>query len=134
VHIVRDFQSDHLQNLNYFTHDLMARHGLSRAQLQAMAEGGTILPGFRALVRDYRRLAGHYRQKTRAALDAVRHCLQPPYALSLEIIYELYLQIYERINPEAETFAAAGMVPSCAEVLTRVHEVINRFPTCAGLA
>ena len=37
VHIIRDFQKDHLNNLNYFPDDLIAKYGMDRQQLLFMA-------------------------------------------------------------------------------------------------
>jgi phytoene/squalene synthetase len=127
VHIVRDFQKDQLQNLNYFSHDLVSRHGLNQASLREIAEGGAITPEFRALLRDYHRLAGYYRKKARAALDKVAHCLETRYALSLEIIYSLYLQIFERLDDKALSFADMHTASECSEVLRRVQDVISLY-------
>jgi hypothetical protein len=76
---------------------------------------------------DYQRLAEYFRQKTRKALDQVQPLLEPPYALSLEIIFDLYLQIFERIDPAAGSFTPGELVPSCAAVLGRVQNTLRRF-------
>ena len=42
--------------------------------------------------------------------------LQPRYRLSLEMIYQLYLQIFERIDPQQGTFTGAELQPEPAEI------------------
>ena len=52
VHIIRDFQKDHLNNLNYFPDDLIAKYGMNRQQLLFMAKGGQITDGFRGMIQE----------------------------------------------------------------------------------
>jgi len=42
VHIIRDFQKDQYNNLNYFADDLIAKHGLNREKLNKIAHGSHI--------------------------------------------------------------------------------------------
>ncbi len=39
VHIIRDFQKDQLNNLNYFSDDLIMKYDLTREQLSEIAHG-----------------------------------------------------------------------------------------------
>ena len=42
VHIIRDFQKDQLNNLNYFADDLLLKNNLTRNDLQEIAHGGKV--------------------------------------------------------------------------------------------
>jgi hypothetical protein len=53
--------------------------------------------------------------------------LQPKYQLSLKMIYSLYLQIFERIDPERGVFTESELNPSPEEVKARVIRTINDF-------
>ena len=53
VHIVRDFQKDQFNNLNYFADDLIRENGLTRHDLKNIAHGAPVPDGFRNLIREY---------------------------------------------------------------------------------
>jgi hypothetical protein len=53
--------------------------------------------------------------------------LEPRYMLSLRIIFHLYLQIYDRIDPEKGKFTATELNPTPDEVKERVEECIRGF-------
>jgi phytoene/squalene synthetase len=127
VHIVRDFQKDQFNNLNYFALDILEKHGLTPEMLKKIAVGGAIPDGFRAVVREYKTLAGKYKVSTEKVLRSLAGKLEPRYMLSLEIIYQLYLQIYDRIDPEKGTFIAAELNPTPEEVKQRVTECIQAY-------
>jgi len=124
VHIMRDFQKDQVNNLNYFADDLIEKHGLSRAELMKIAKGGKIEDGFRGLMKDYYKLAEEYRQRTYDCIRAIWPYLEPRYQLSLEIIFALYLQVFERIDPDHGTFTTSELNPTPAESKQRVYETI----------
>ncbi len=42
VHIIRDFQEDQLNNLNYFAEDILEKHGITFAELKEIALGNPI--------------------------------------------------------------------------------------------
>ena len=42
VHIIRDFQKDQFNNLNYFADDILEKNGLHRKDLRRIAEKGDI--------------------------------------------------------------------------------------------
>lgn len=106
VHIIRDFQKDHLNNLNYFPDDLIEKYGLDRAKLLQMAKGNPVDQGFRNLVRELYKVAGYYCLKTYQMIREIRPLLEPRCQLSLEIIFTLYLMVFERIDIEDGTFTA----------------------------
>jgi phytoene/squalene synthetase len=120
VHIIRDFQKDQANNLNYFAENLMRENGLNSQTLKEIAEGKKIDDGFRKLMKKYYSLAEHYRKKARTAMEKIEDCLEPRYKLSLEIIYSLYLQIFERIDIHKGSFTSAELTPLPKEVKERI--------------
>jgi len=126
VHIMRDFRKDQLNNLSYFADDVMERNGLSRTAMGEMARGAALTDGFRAMIRRYLTLADHYRLMTVRIMDEICPMMEPRYRLSLEIIFELYMMVFERIDPEQGTFTAEELNPTPAETRERVRQVIIR--------
>lgn len=127
VHIIRDFQKDRFNHLNYFADDLMAQNGLDRLQLDAMAHGEPIREGFRNMIRTYMTVADEYRKKTYDIIQEIRPFVNPRCQLSLDIIFNLYLMVYERIDVEHSHFTADELNPTAEEVKMRVHETILAF-------
>jgi len=127
VHIIRDFQKDHLNNLNYFPDDLIAKYGMDRSALLAMAKGAEITDGFRKMIRDLHKVADFYREKTLEMICHIKPLVEPRSQLSLEIIFDLYLMVFERINIENGTFSTAELNPSWFEIKERVGKVIEGF-------
>jgi phytoene synthase len=127
VHIIRDFQKDQLNNLSYFADDLILKNGLTRKDLQEFAHGKPVTDGFRNLIRHYYLLADEYRVKTYDIIKEIKPLLEPRYQLSLEIIFDLYLMVFERIDPENGSFSTEKLTPTPAETKERVHGVILRF-------
>ncbi len=127
VHIIRDFEKDQLHNLNYFADDLIERHGISRQELKEIARGGIIPQGFRNLINEYYSLADEYRKKTWQVIHKVSPLLEPRYQLSLEIIFNLYLMVFERIDLKKGTFSTKELNPSPDEIKKRVYSTILNF-------
>jgi len=127
VHIIRDFQKDQHNNLNYFADDLIAEHGLDRRQLEQISEGGEIPSGFREMIRKYYLLADEYRLATYRMIQEIKPKVAPRYQLSLEIIFDLYLMVFERINPETGHFTTAELNPFPREIRERVYRTILAF-------
>ena len=126
VHIIRDFRKDQLNNLSYFADDIMKRHGITRDAMSAMAHGSELTSGFRAMMHEYLRIADRYRIDTLRMMDTICPKMEPRYRLSLEIIFELYMMVFERIDPENGTFTAEELNPTPAETRERVLGVILR--------
>jgi phytoene/squalene synthetase len=124
VHIIRDFQKDQLNNLNYFADDLIEKFGLSRTMLYRMAKGEPVSDGFRKMIRHYYDLADIYRVKTYTCINNIWPNLEPRYQLSLELIFELYLMVFERIDPENGLFDTEKLNPTPAESRERVYRTI----------
>ncbi|MFC1967966.1 squalene/phytoene synthase family protein [Chloroflexota bacterium] len=127
VHIIRDFQKDQINNLNYFADNLMTENGLNQQLLKEIATGSKISPGFRTLMEKYYDFAEYYRHKARLAMDRMSAYLEPRYQLSLEIIYSLYLQIFERIDILNGRFTTAELCPLPEEVQNRIKLTVSSF-------
>jgi len=128
VHIIRDFVKDHTHNLNYFPEDLMKKYGLDRTNLLEMANGSmAVSQGFRDLISELYAVADAYRIKTQEVMLAIMPKLEPRSQLSLEIIFELYLMVFERIDVEKGTFTTSELNPTAKEIKDRVREVIVKF-------
>jgi phytoene/squalene synthetase len=134
VHIIRDFQKDQLNNLNYFADDLIKKHGLTRGDLSAIAKGALISPGFRGLMEEYYLLADEYRQKTYDCIRAIWPYLEPRYQLSLEIIFGLYLMVFERINIAKGSFTTGELNPLPGETRQKVFDTIMNSRSIRVLA
>ena len=127
VHIIRDFVKDHTHNLNYFPDDLMAKNGLNRENLLAMANGAEITTGFREMIRELYAVADDYRQKTYEVMQSIKPQLEPRSQLSLEIIFSLYLMVFERIDIENGTFTTEELNPTPQEIKEQVWKVMEEF-------
>jgi len=127
VHIIRDFQKDQFNNLNYFADDLVAQNGLTRQDLKNIAHGSPITDGFRNLINQYYILADEYRRKTLEVIMRIRPLMEPRYQLSLEIIFSLYLLVFEKIDVENGNFSSYELNPTPGETKQRVYETIMNF-------
>jgi phytoene synthase len=127
VHIIRDFQKDQLNNLSYFADDLIIKNNLTRSKMQEFAQGKPVDKNFRNLMTHYYKLADEYRIKTYDIIKEIRPLLEPRYQLSLEIIFDLYLMVFERIDIENGTFTTLELNPTPEETRERVYESIMNF-------
>ena len=127
VHIIRDFQKDQLNNLSYFADDLIIKNGLSREKMREFAEGKPVDDNFRNLIKEYWKLADEYRIKTYDVIKQIAPLLEPRYQLSLEIIFELYLMVFERIDLEKGKFTTEELNPTPEETKKRVYDTIIKF-------
>ena len=128
MHIIRDFQKDQFNNLNYFADDLIEKNGLTRNDLKNIAHGSPVTNGFRNLIKEYYTLADEYRKKTADIIRQIRPLMEPRYQLSLEIIFNLYHMVFERINVEKGNFTTYELNPTPEETKKRVWDTINKFP------
>ena len=127
VHIIRDFQKDQLNNLSYFADDMLRKHQLDRHNLREFAEGKMVNSHFRELVEDYYKLADNYRIRTYEVIKEISPLLQPRYRLSLEIIFDLYLMVFERIDIRNGRFTTEELNPTPEETKERVYKTITGF-------
>ncbi len=127
VHIIRDFQKDQLSNLNYFADDLIRQNGLTRRDLRNIASGSPVTSGFRNMIKEYYALADDYRKKTREVIKKIGPAMESRYQLSLEIIFSLYLMVFERIDAEKGNFTSIELNPTPEETKQRVYETIIKY-------
>lgn len=127
VHIIRDFRKDQINNLTYFADDLIDKNGLTRKDLREFADGRPVNDGFRNLIRTYYTLAEDYLHKTSDILKTIKPMLEPRYQLSLEIIFDLYLMVFERIFPDKGEFTTEEINPTPDETRERVYRKIVSF-------
>jgi len=127
VHVIRDFQKDQQNNLNYFAGDKMARYGLTSGDLSTMARNGKVSEGFRNMIREYMIVADGYRQATYKVIQDIWPMLEPRYRLSLKIIFNLYLMVFERFDTTQGNFNMEEVNPTPAEIRERVRKTIIDF-------
>lgn len=127
VHIIRDFQKDQLNNLNYFADELLIEYNLTRYDLMKFARGYAVNSNFRNLIKEYYTLADEYRIKTYETIKQLKPLLETRYQLSLEIIFDLYLMIFERIDIQKGNFTTSELNPTPEETKKRVYETIRKF-------
>lgn len=127
VHIIRDFQKDQLNNLNYFADDMLQKFRLSRFDLKEIAYGHPVPDNFRRMIKEYYLLADNYRIKTYEMLDKILPLHTPRYQLSLMIIFNLYLMVFERIDVEKGDFRSTSLNPTPEETRQRVYDTIVHF-------
>lgn len=127
VHIIRDFQKDQFHNLNYFAADILAKNGLNAQDLKEIALGGEIPDSFRNVIREYKEIAGQYKLETEKVLHSLKRRLEPRYYLSLKIIFDLYIEIYNRIDPEQGRFTMKELNPTPEEIRESVLECVENF-------
>jgi phytoene/squalene synthetase len=133
VHIIRDFQKDQLNNLHYFADDMLAKHGLDRNIIRSIAHGEPVSENFRALIKDYKSLAELYKNKTYESIVKISPLMEPRNQLSLHLIFNLYLMVFERINITEGSFTSEELNPTAEEIRLKVKEVIMNFePVCSG--
>jgi len=129
VHIIRDFQKDQLNNLSYFADNLILKNNLTRHDLREFAEGRPVNNNFRNLIMHYYKLADEYRLKTYEIIKEIKPLLEPRYQLSLEVIFNLYLMVFERIDIQDGTFTTEELNPTPEETKERVFKTIMKFET-----
>lgn len=127
VHIIRDFQKDQLNHLNYFADDVMSENGLNAKDLEKIAHGADVTKGFRNMIRVYYGMADQYRKKTFEVIEMISPLLEPRYRLSLMIIFSLYLMVFERINIDKGKFTSEELNPTPGEIKDRVYRTISQF-------
>jgi len=132
VHILRDFEKDQKRNLDYFADNILSEEGVKPADLKAAAESGRMTASVRAVMNRYLGYAEHYRIRSRRNLDRLAPYLEPRYRLSLELIYTLYLQIFERLRSGGHHFMETEVMPASNDVQMRIDDAIQRFQVIAS--
>lgn len=127
VHTIRDFQKDQQNNLSCFADDRLAANDLTRSLMKQIAGGAPVTAGFRNLMKEYYELADDYRKQTLKVLEQISPLVEPRYHLSLLIIFNLYLMVFERIDTINGSFTAAELNPTAQEIHDRVLRTIMEF-------
>ncbi|HLN54387.1 MAG TPA: squalene/phytoene synthase family protein [Bacteroidales bacterium] len=127
VHIIRDFQKDQLNNLTYFPDDLIRKNNLTRKDLREFAEGRPVNEDFRNIVQELYAVADDYRERTFEIIKKIKPLLEPRYQLSLDVIFNLYMMVFERIDIKNGRFITAELNPTPDETAARVYETIMKF-------
>ncbi len=127
VHIIRDFQEDQLNNLNYFAHDLLRKHHLLPADLRNIAEGAPIPPSFREVIGEYLQYAERYRERTLLELQKLSGILDGRYLMSLHVIYQLYKMVFDRIDVKQGRFTTRELNPTPGEIREQVLQLVSVF-------
>ncbi len=128
VHIIRDFEIDQKNNLNYFALDILEANHLTPDDLKEIAIKGNGNHGFRKVIEEYLSVAEMYMQKTETAIEALQPFLNQRYLLSLKIIFSLYLEIHKRIDVEKDSFRTSVLTPTMDETKQIVLDVIEGNP------
>lgn len=129
THIVRDLFVDHRRGLNYFSDDLLARFGFDRVSISSAVMHGTEqTPNRRTnligLVGEYLRLAARYQEYARIELDCSADHFQPPYGLSLELIYSLYTQQFEQLQRVYQTLDEPSWSVPSSKIAERIEQTL----------
>lgn len=127
VHIIRDFQKDQFNHLNYFATDILEKNSLKPADLEKIAHGGVISASFRSVVEEYYIQAKNYSDETLKILEKIKDEVDPRHYMSLIIIYNLYLMVFERIDVEKGLFTREELNPTPVEIKERVLQTIYSY-------
>ncbi len=125
VHIIRDFQVDQLNNLNYFALDILEKNGLLPADLREIARGGPVSNAFRETIREYYDLARKYGEKTLREIESLSGLISGRYLFSLHLIFNLYKMVFDRIDIQNGNFTGRELNPTPQEIRTKVLEVAS---------
>jgi len=125
VHIIRDFQQDQHDNLNYFADESISNHDLNHKEIKEIAKGNPVTNNFRDLIKEYLNQAELYKRETEKIIDQLAPFLSPRYLLSLEIIFNLYKQVFEKVDHINGNFSAKELNPSPSEMRACVIDVIE---------
>ncbi|MEE8149979.1 MAG: squalene/phytoene synthase family protein [candidate division Zixibacteria bacterium] len=127
VHIMRDYEKDPTQNLNYFPNDFLTRHNLKPGEIQSLCKSNIVDDRVRSLFNEYKRLADYYRKRALISVNDTIPYLKPKYQLSLKLVYSLYQQIFDKIDCENGSFSTAELNPTPAEVQEKIDFTVKNF-------
>ena len=127
VHIIRDFQKDRQNGLNYFADFYLEKYNITDIDLDNVATEQGISDNFRQMIAKYFSITEYYRNKARDTIDQICPLIDKRYQLSLELIYHLYLQIFNKIDPVNGKFTSEELNPTESEIQSRINLTINSF-------
>ena len=85
-----------------------------------------VAENFRNVIDEYHDYAMIYKYQTEEIIKQLSVWLPKKYLLSFEIIYKLYLNIFEKIDIEHGTFTSEELNPSLVELKKLVFEMANK--------
>ena len=127
VHIIRDFQEDQESNLNYFASDILEQNNLSPSNLKEIAHGSPVPDSFRDVIKVYYDLARNYQDQTLREIQKLRTELSSRYLFSLQLIYELYKMVFDRIDIKNGNFTSRELNPTPQEIKDKVLDVASAW-------
>jgi phytoene/squalene synthetase len=127
VHIMRDYEKDQTRNLNYFASDILQQHDLTAEKIRSLCKSGIVDQRIRNVFSDYKKMADYYRSRALQTVEKTIPSLRPKYQLSLNLIYSLYLQIYDSIDCEKGSFSTEELNPTPAEVQQQIDVTVKNF-------
>lgn len=127
VHIIRDFQEDQENNLNYFASDILEQNDLQPSDLKEIAHGGPVPDSFRNVIKVYKDLARKYQNQTLQEIQNQSSKLSSRNLFSLKVIYELYKMVFDRIDIENGNFTTRELNPTALEIREKVVELASDF-------
>jgi hypothetical protein len=81
------------------------------------------------VIKEYYQLARIYSEQTIKEIQKLETKLSDRYLLSLHIIYNLYKQVFDRINIEKGSFTSIELNPSPMEIKDKVLEITSTWQT-----
>jgi len=127
VHIIRDFQEDQQNNLNYFAINILEKNKLLPSDLKEIANGSPITDSFRKVIREYHELAKKYSEQTLREIELLSGKLDNRYLFSLHVIYHLYQHVFDRIDIENGSFTGEELNPTPKEIREIVLELASNW-------
>lgn len=128
VHIIRDFQKDMDDNLNYFATDILEQNGLKPSQLKLIADNHQIPVGFRNMIRTYCNYASIYKKQIENIISNLANWLPVNYLMSFVVVYNLYLDIFNKIDIENGLFTTNELNPSIDDIKSLVFDLVENHP------
>jgi phytoene/squalene synthetase len=127
VHIIRDFEKDLNHNLIYFADNTIKLNNLTNDDLFSYSQTKEISQNLRNLIKQYYQFAEYYRLKAVRSISLSKPYLDDRYKLSLELIYQLYCQIFNRIDWANGNFSTSELNPTASEVQAQITDTIQHF-------
>jgi phytoene synthase len=114
TNILRDVGEDLAMDRIYLPRCAMHRHGISRADLQAMAAGDQITPGYRALIEETMAVADRYYAQAYEGMAQLPAFFARPVAIAAGVYHGIHAEIraagYDNLRRRARTSATAKPV------------------------
>ena len=106
---------------------MISKNKLTQNDLREIAHGSPVTVNFRNMISEYYSLADKYRSQTLDTIKRIRPLMEPRYQLSLEIIFDLYLMVFERIDLRNGRFTTEELNPTPEQIKERVYNAILNF-------